>query len=63
MKQNHIEIKSYPFQEGVSEHHVMIHVQDRMTTYSEQLKQVFGDLCECAAKIWREHSRCLSGYS
>lgn len=43
MKQNHIEIKSYPFQKGVSEHHVMIHVQDRATTYSEQLKQVFGD--------------------
>lgn len=43
MKQNHIEIKSFPFQGGVSEHHVMVHVQDRASTYSEQLKQVFGD--------------------
>lgn len=43
MGKEHIEIKSYRFAEGVSEHHLMIHVADRMAPYSEQLKQVFSD--------------------
>ena len=38
-----IQIKSYLFEKGVSEHHLMIHVADKTQTFQEQIRQVFGD--------------------
>lgn len=42
MKEN-IEFKSYPFPNGVSEYHLMIHVRHRNVPFQEQLEQVFSD--------------------
>lgn len=43
MGKDNIEIKSYLFADGVSEHHLMIHVSDRTATYAGQAEQVFSD--------------------
>lgn len=43
MNKKNIEKKSFCFANGVSEHHLMIHVEDRSASYAGQLKQVFSD--------------------